>query len=343
MPVKLFYTPQVQPQQLFQDSLSETLIFLSILRKIAAEIAEHHGLHAIIVNIGHQEWFADLIVVSEHGMGLMTFQHEPGNISRDKDVWCANGQPVTVNSRLGYRNPHAKVQQCADKIREKLIKPTGAPWLQGRPITWQDLFFDTAVCFTHPEVKLDLFRKYYTKEVQEGQHVKEWERFSLLERDEVARWIRNLCFEKDLDDLLNVQSYRLTTTQILRIVTDFFKAKELPPLPEPQAATVSYGYIVLKEHGEVTARFQLHPGQMTVGRDPEADVAIPKKFINVSRIHARVTCSKNGISIEDCSRNGTFVNGDRIYVPTPLRPGQHVFLGGNQALDGVCELEFAEQ
>src|SRR3954452_1633481 len=60
------------------------------------------------------------------------------------------------------------------------------------------------------------------------------------------------------------------------------------------------------------------PGAGSLGGDSE-----------ISRVHARVFRDAAGqLTVEDLgSTNGTFVNGDRISAPTPLRPGDEVRVG----------------
>src|SRR3954470_864251 len=60
------------------------------------------------------------------------------------------------------------------------------------------------------------------------------------------------------------------------------------------------------------------PGLGSLGGDSE-----------ISRVHARVFHDPSGqLTVEDLgSTNGTFVNGNRISSPTPLRPGDQVRVG----------------
>src|SRR4051794_16467464 len=60
------------------------------------------------------------------------------------------------------------------------------------------------------------------------------------------------------------------------------------------------------------------PGAGSLGGDSE-----------ISRVHARVYRDASGqLMVEDLgSTNGTFVNGNRISSPTPLRPGDQVRVG----------------
>lgn len=336
-------TKEAESQKLLHDSGEKSAIILEILQQLQKKLTDHESHYAVLVNVEHQFVPADLIAISEHGMGLMILQHEPGSVSRDGDVWCANGQPVTISDRLKYRNPHQKVQLYAEEIRNRLMHPThpGKPWLPGRYITWQDLIFDTAVCFTHPDAEIEYFRKYYYQEVKSGKHVKQWERFAILERDEIPRWVENLCFEQDMDNLFSVQSYRMTSTYVGRIMTDLFEAPELTELPGPSSDENAYGYLLLRENGEVTTGFPLDREEMTVGRDPSCDIVLPRECTMVSRVHGRLKCSPDKVFIEDQSRNGTFINGVRIFTPALLDQGQQILLGGNKPVDGVCVLEFS--
>lgn len=63
-----------------------------------------------------------------------------------------------------------------------------------------------------------------------------------------------------------------------------------------------------------------------IGRHQEADHALSLTFI--SRYHCRFTLADNQVLVQDLeSHNGTFVNGRRVTVPTPLQHGDEVGLG----------------
>ena len=83
----------------------------------------------------------------------------------------------------------------------------------------------------------------------------------------------------------------------------------------------------------------LKVGLNTIGRMPDNDVSVPDG--SVSRRHcAIVVHATRGCELYDtASKNGTFVNGQKIAGPTQLKPGDHirlcdrqfVFLTGDQA------------
>jgi hypothetical protein len=72
--------------------------------------------------------------------------------------------------------------------------------------------------------------------------------------------------------------------------------------------------------------FPLGKDVIIIGRSPDNDIAIDDA--EVSRHHARLTRRGNDWILEDLgSRNGTFVNGQRITGPVTLTPGAQVGLG----------------
>ena len=71
----------------------------------------------------------------------------------------------------------------------------------------------------------------------------------------------------------------------------------------------------------------LVPGeQFELGRSSETDVPLP--YNSISRRHARILCTKEGLWVEDLgSANGVMINGRRVSEPTLLQPGCLLKLG----------------
>jgi hypothetical protein len=75
-----------------------------------------------------------------------------------------------------------------------------------------------------------------------------------------------------------------------------------------------------------TRRFPLIDGVHTVGRDPDVEVRLDAA--TVSRRHARIMVTTNGIAIEDLdSKNGTFVANERLTTAAPLADGNAIRFG----------------
>jgi len=69
--------------------------------------------------------------------------------------------------------------------------------------------------------------------------------------------------------------------------------------------------------------FELLDGENLVGRD--ADVRIRLNAPGISRHHARISVSGGRVTIEDLgSKNGTYVQGERVQGPRELRDGDEI-------------------
>jgi len=93
---------------------------------------------------------------------------------------------------------------------------------------------------------------------------------------------------------------------------------------------ISAARLLLNKHtaiGEAAFRRVEFTGtSMIIGRDPGCQQVLDYPMI--SWHHAQLTRSPQGIFVEDLgSRNGTFVNGKRIYGKVRIEPGQEIALG----------------
>jgi two-component system, cell cycle response regulator len=78
---------------------------------------------------------------------------------------------------------------------------------------------------------------------------------------------------------------------------------------------------------ELGRRFELHEGEMTIGRDAGCDIRVD--LDNVSRRHARISRKVGKAFVSDLgSTNGTFVNDSEVQQETELRSGDLIKIGG---------------
>lgn len=96
------------------------------------------------------------------------------------------------------------------------------------------------------------------------------------------------------------------------------------PQENPQAETEK---LVFVEQEPLSGR-EHDASDATIGRD-DCDVLLVDP--DVSRCHARLRASGSQILIEDLeSKNGTFVNGERITAPTELSVGDELRFGNTR-------------
>jgi hypothetical protein len=83
--------------------------------------------------------------------------------------------------------------------------------------------------------------------------------------------------------------------------------------------------LVVHKGAEVGERFYLEGPEFSVGRDPECDIFL--NDVTVSRQHALLSVSPDGVVVEDKgSLNGTYVN-DILVDKTRLRNGDALQIG----------------
>jgi serine phosphatase RsbU (regulator of sigma subunit) len=87
-------------------------------------------------------------------------------------------------------------------------------------------------------------------------------------------------------------------------------------------------YVYVSAPGMAARKFPLDKPVTTIGRSSMNDLPISDKML--SRQHARIVKDDDGgLSVEDLgSRNGTFLNGERLATPQPLKAGDRITLGG---------------
>ncbi|HTO77959.1 MAG TPA: SpoIIE family protein phosphatase [Thermoanaerobaculia bacterium] len=87
-------------------------------------------------------------------------------------------------------------------------------------------------------------------------------------------------------------------------------------------------YLYVTAPGMPAQKILLDRPVTTIGRSSMNDLPIADKML--SRQHARIVRDSNGgLSVEDLgSRNGTFVNGDRLSTILALKPGDRITVGG---------------
>jgi hypothetical protein len=139
MPVKVYVSRDSQGQPWSPDHEHEARSVIEIVKKLWLAFNSQKQLYAVAANLHRPS--ADLVILSERGIGIVELKHYYGRISRQGSTWYAGKTRIKAGSESkGYRNPHEQVQDYAAEIRSALIGPTrqpfgsaqGRPWLPGR-------------------------------------------------------------------------------------------------------------------------------------------------------------------------------------------------------------------
>jgi sigma-B regulation protein RsbU (phosphoserine phosphatase) len=91
-----------------------------------------------------------------------------------------------------------------------------------------------------------------------------------------------------------------------------------------QLTKIAMAYLkILSGAANTTSTFDLKSGDTTIGRHPDCTIVVEAGA--VSRFHAKVTSADGKFELTDSgSRNGTFLNGQQIAVPTALKDGDRI-------------------
>lgn len=88
-------------------------------------------------------------------------------------------------------------------------------------------------------------------------------------------------------------------------------------------------YLVVIHDHEPVGRYAVGLEPLTVGRDTARDIVLADD--KVSRLHLQVAIIGTEVVVQDLgSSNGTFLDGRRLTVPTPLPAGQWIQVGSRQ-------------
>jgi DNA-binding winged helix-turn-helix (wHTH) protein len=124
-----------------------------------------------------------------------------------------------------------------------------------------------------------------------------------------------------LDDRADHPSFIETVSRRgYKFIGEVLEAEENVPVSSPSSR-----FFLLHRARE----YPLHIGEQVIGRGAGADILLLTSA--TSRRHARITLSKDRVTLEDLSsRHGTFVNGKQIDRQVVLTAGDEIRIGGER-------------
>jgi len=342
MTVKIFVDLDSEGRPWPPDSSFETQATIDIIKRLWWAFDNKADLYAVVANLHHPS--ADMVIISERGLGVVELKHYYGRISQKSDgAWYAGPVRIKAGTDKSRRNPHEQVRGYAEWIRGDLINPIQPPqWLPGRIINWKKFKFQTAVCFTHPNADIDGIKKTVQRDYQPQRD--DWDEFTVLTPQNVPEWAAVLRFEKSKGREDRFEPHCLNLQQILNIAECLLGRAEWTEIIDLMPTGEPYAYLARIENDQHVQVVGLDREEVCLGRDAHScAVPIPERFTLVSREHACITRTVQGIFIKDKSKNGTYIDGRRIPEGKlgQLGQGQKITLGGKEPGDKVPQLEFS--
>ncbi|BBM83458.1 hypothetical protein UABAM_01810 [Candidatus Uabimicrobium amorphum] len=334
MVVKKYVSSSKQLEQRAPDYAHEVLSIIPIIKDIFAAFHHQECLYAIIANLDEEEVAADLVVVTRRGIGVVELKGNYGLVhyNEKRGHWHAGKVVVKGGSNNKYGNPHKQVQMYANRIRTLLQEAEAASF------PWDKFRFNTAVCFTHKKAKFGKFRDWY---MQKQEFCEEWEQFNILSPQEIPDWVASLRFEHKRNFAEDYEPYSLSNEQIEHIVTQLFRTVEWSEIDQLMPDGNPYGYLTIANRGTV-GNHSLKFDCEIIGRSAKkSNFIIPASFEKVSGKHLEITRTVAGVFIKDAgSKNGTYMDGEKIHEKILLKDQQKIYLGGKDERE-ACILKFS--
>ena len=345
MPISVYVSRDSEGHPWPPDHNQETLAVLAIVRQLWGLYHNQPSCYAIVANLHKPS--ADLVIISEHGLGVIELKFHYGTIAeREGRVWYAGTTPIKAGSQgQGRRNPYEQVHHYAEQIRTLLEPYLRAAWRDVSDPHWQKFKTQTAVCFTHPS-GIDMNAARQLKDQTErhiDRRTNQWEQFCILTPGQVPDWVMALRFEVTTGHEHGFAPVCLRPTAIEEFVTRQLHATPWTEIVSLMPTGQPYGYLSLLEGGVRIMAYSLDRDKHILGRDPtQSTIWLPQSFLRVSRRHAHLSRTIEGVFLADAaSKYGTFVDGHRIRSKLLLRAGHQITLGGPTITDTVCLLEFS--
>jgi hypothetical protein len=334
MTLKIYVSQDTKGKEWAPDTPHEVSASEWMLKKAWLEFHHLQETYAILVNLQHPS--ADMVVITERGLGVLELKHVFGEIKIDhKGIWMAGTYPIKAGTHL---NPREQVRAYAIELRNKVIRWIFPPYMQTRKDKWSELKFQTGVCFTNPNANIQKAQNYTN---EHRPTLEPWEsNFSIINMDGFTAWVRELRFELKHDRTRKFDPVRLEPGAIMKIVTQLLDSVEWDQIYSAMPTGNPYAYLILEDR-DAKQVFHLVKERSIIGRRQGCEIMIPERYGKVSKEHCLITRTPEGIFITDeKSLNGTYIEDQPIRHSTKLEHGTLFTLGSLTTSDKVCALRF---
>lgn len=338
MPVKAYITrdPSGNPWPPVHEH--EATAVIGLIQRLHEALNHERAFYAVLANL--QAPSADLVVLTEMGLGVVELKHYDGQLNVQAGEWYGGTRLIKAGS--GYSNPRDQAQAYANRIRNGIIPHLADFWSSNQQDLSTRLKIQTAVCFTNqqmyvaPDVKQAI-------ELEADRIGRRWSTFQILTPADFTTWVGSLRFSVEQGRDAQFAPYRLKPKEIDALAKAYFKGDEWTEIRNLMPTGAPYAYFTLRQAGQEPQLIPLRVTDSRLGRDGQrCALLIPEAFRRTSREHLRVSRVASQVWIRDLgSSHGTFIDGIRIEQPTRLKAGQRITLGGPEASERVCELVFS--
>ena len=315
----------------------EATAVIGLIQRLYEAHNHERATYTVLVNL--QAPSADLMVLTEMGVGILELKHYPGILSVQAGEWYANNQ--LVKAGVSHPNPCRQAQKYANDIRNDLLPHLAKEWSLLEGDLGAKLKVQVAVCFTHPDAEIQSSVKEEI-EREARQQCKRWAIFQLLTPANFVAWVSGLRFGVEKDKSAQYAPQRLTAKQITGFAEQLFMCSVWTEIVNLMPSGSPFAYLTLRQLGQEPILYPLRTTELTIGRDgTKCQILVPETYKRTSRTHVRITRTGSAVMVTDlASSHGTFVNGSKVMRTAGLRPGQCITLGGPEPGEKVCELQF---
>src|SRR5215212_5891743 len=150
MPVKAYITrdPSGNPWPPVHEH--EATAVIGLIQRLHEALNHERAFYAVFANL--QAPSADLVVLTEMGLGVAELKHYDGRLNVQAGEWYGGTRLIRAGS--GYSTPRDPVQAYANRIRRDLIPHLAEFWSADQEDLITRLKIQTAVCFTNQQMQV---------------------------------------------------------------------------------------------------------------------------------------------------------------------------------------------